>query len=64
MLGFEALTLCPIDRRLILPALLTAKELAWLNAYHAHVRATLLPLIKDSSAQNWLARATEAIAAE
>jgi len=64
MLSFETLTLCPIDRRLILPALLTAEELAWLNAYHAHIRAMLLPLIKESSAQKWLTQATEAIAAE
>ena len=34
-LGFEVLTLAPFDRRLIAPALLTAAELAWLNAYHA-----------------------------
>ena len=37
MLGFETLTLCPIDRRLIDTALLTAEQLAWLNAYHARV---------------------------
>ena len=37
MLGFETLTLCPIDRRLIDTSLLTAEELAWLNAYHDRV---------------------------
>jgi Xaa-Pro aminopeptidase len=37
MMGFETLTLAPIDRRLIEPSLLTAEELAWLNAYHARV---------------------------
>ena len=38
MLGFETLTLVPFDRRLIDPELLNRDELAWLNAYHAHVR--------------------------
>lgn len=35
MLSFDTLTFCPIDRRLVLPALLTDDELDWLNAYHA-----------------------------
>ena len=37
MLGFETLTLCPIERRLIEPGLLTPDELTWLDAYHARV---------------------------
>ncbi|MGH8498523.1 MAG: M24 family metallopeptidase C-terminal domain-containing protein, partial [Methylococcales bacterium] len=37
MLGFETLTLCPIDRRLIEDYLLTEDERAWLDAYHARV---------------------------
>lgn len=37
MMSFETLTLCPIDRRLIEPGLLSPEELAWLNAYHARV---------------------------
>ncbi|MBY0518824.1 MAG: aminopeptidase P family protein, partial [Sphingomonas sp.] len=43
MLGFETLTFCPIERSLIDPALLTAAERDWLNAYHAHVLAVLGP---------------------
>ncbi len=35
MLGFETLTLAPIDRRLIDRKLLTPDETAWLDAYHA-----------------------------
>jgi len=64
MLGFETLTLCPIDSKLILPALLSAEELAWLNAYHDHIYKTLLPFIKDSSTQQWLRQATAEIAAK
>ena len=37
MLGFETLTLCPIDRSLIEAKLLTPEEHAWLDAYHARV---------------------------
>jgi Xaa-Pro aminopeptidase len=37
MLGFETLTLAPIDRRMIVLELLSAEERAWLDAYHARV---------------------------
>ena len=60
MLEFETLTLAPLDRRLIEPALLTAEERAWLDAYHARVRQTLTPLL-DSETAAWLATATEAL---
>jgi Xaa-Pro aminopeptidase len=59
MLAFETLTWCPIDRRLVLPALMTAEELAWLNDYHAAVREKLLPLIDDEAVNAWLVKATE-----
>ena len=41
MLGFETLTLAPIDLALVEPKLLDADEIAWLDAYHARVRKTL-----------------------
>ena len=37
MLGFETLTLAPIDRRLIAADLLSDAERSWLDAYHARV---------------------------
>ena len=37
MLGFETLTICPIERRLIDTKLLTRDELHWLDTYHARV---------------------------
>lgn len=52
-LAFETLTLCPIDTRCLLPALLSQEELAWLNDYHAQVRARLAPLLKGE-ALAWL----------
>ena len=57
MLAFETITMAPIDRHLIDKKLLTAEEIAWLDAYHARVRDTLTPLL-DSADRQWLARAT------
>lgn len=37
MLGFETLTFAPIDRRLIVKAMLSEKEADWVNAYHRQV---------------------------
>ena len=55
--AFETLTLAPIDRRLVEPALMTADETAWLDAYHARVRETLAPLL-DAPTRAWLIAAT------
>lgn len=60
MMGFETLTLAPIDRRLIVPELLTEPERGWLNAYHAHVFNVLLREV-DSWTVNWLEAATAPI---
>ncbi|RMH47255.1 MAG: aminopeptidase P family protein [Alphaproteobacteria bacterium] len=62
MLSFETLTLCPIDRRLIDPALLDAAEGAWLDSYHAHVAAALAPLLPPETAA-WLRAACAPLAA-
>jgi Xaa-Pro aminopeptidase len=53
MLGFEQLTMAPIDRRLVDKALLSAEEIAQLDAYHASVLARIGPLL-DGDAQAWL----------
>ena len=60
MLGFETLTLAPIDRALIVPDMLLCAEREWLNAYHARVRQTLSPLV-DEATRAWLAEATAEI---
>jgi Xaa-Pro aminopeptidase len=41
MHSFETITLAPIDRRLIIPRLLSAEETAWLDTYHQRVLGTL-----------------------
>ncbi|MDV3458732.1 aminopeptidase P family protein [Sphingomonas sp. HF-S4] len=53
MLGFETLTFAPIERDLIEPALLTPKELQWLNAYHARVLEVVGPQLAEEERQ-WL----------
>ena len=53
MLGFETLTWCPIDRRLIEPALMDADERAWLDAYHAEVLARMGPQV-EGEVRGWL----------
>ena len=54
MMGFETLTLAPIDRALIEPSLLSAPERDWLNAYHARVLSEIGPLLAPD-ARAWLA---------
>ncbi|HYN40097.1 MAG TPA: aminopeptidase P family protein [Rhodospirillales bacterium] len=62
LLGFETLTLAPIDRRLIVSGLLDDVEAVWLDAYHARVAETLSPLV-DSTTRDWLLAATQPIRA-
>ena len=60
MLGFETLTLCPIDRRLIVPNMLSDDERNWLNAYHARVLSEIGPFL-DGGELNWLKKACAAV---
>jgi len=55
--AFETLSFAPIDRRLIDTAMLTAAERAWLDGYHARVRAEIGPLL-DAPTRAWLEQAT------
>ncbi|MCZ2328656.1 aminopeptidase P family protein [Bartonella sp. F02] len=57
MLSFETLTNCPIDRKLILPELLTSQERQWLNDYHAHVYQMNAPYLNKEDT-DWLKEAT------
>ncbi|PTS91755.1 MULTISPECIES: aminopeptidase P family protein [unclassified Caulobacter] len=53
---FEALTLAPIDRRLIDKALLTAEEIAQFDAYHARVLREIGPRV-EPEIRAWLEEA-------
>ncbi len=57
MLGFESLTLAPIDLCLIKPELLSPAETKWLDNYHKQVRETHMPHLSGEPA-NWLQQAT------
>lgn len=61
MMSFETLTLAPIDRRLIEPALLTKQECEWIDTYHANVLAKIGPLV-DRPAKSWLKTACAPLA--
>ena len=56
LLAFETLTLAPIDRRLVIPEMLTLDELNWLDGYHARVLAAHAPKL-DTVPRNWLSAA-------
>ena len=56
-LGFETLTLCPIDVKPIIADMLTADERRWLNDYHAMVFNRLKNSLNGEE-QAWLAVAT------
>ncbi|MDP2206142.1 MAG: aminopeptidase P family protein [Alphaproteobacteria bacterium] len=64
LLGFKTLTLAPVDRNLIEPALMSDDELKWLNDYHAEVARTLTPLLEkaDPKAAGFLKKSTQPIA--
>ena len=55
MLGFEPLTLAPIDRRLIDKSMMSRMEIDWLDAYHMRVENTLLDKV-DTATRGWLKR--------
>jgi Xaa-Pro aminopeptidase len=57
MHDFETLTFVPIDRRLVLPGLMSDEERDWLNAYHAACRDKIASRLSPE-AQIWLQAAT------
>ncbi len=59
-LGFETLTLCPIDTRCIEPGLLREDERAWLDDYHREVWRRVSPHV-GGAARDWLEARTRAM---
>ena len=59
-LAFEPVTFVPIDTSPILPGVLTADQLAWLNEYHRRVYAALAPSLTEAE-RTWLAGKCAAI---
>ncbi len=52
-LGFDTLTLAPIDRTLVDTSLMSRDELRWFDGYHARVLAEIGPQL-DGDARVWL----------
>lgn len=59
-LGFETLTLCPIETAPIIVSMLTPDERAWLNSYHKTVFEKLSPYLNDEE-KEWLREATKEV---
>lgn len=53
-LRFETITLFPFDLSLFDTSIMTADEIAWVNAYHTLVRDTLTPLLDTDAEREWL----------
>ncbi|KAJ7154608.1 peptidase M24, structural domain-containing protein [Mycena filopes] len=61
-LGFEHVTMCPIQTKLIDKTVFTVEEARWLNAYHAEIFAKVSGLLQnDPRALEWLKRECAAI---
>ena len=60
-LGFESLTLCPIDKMPIVKEMLLQEEIDWLNDYHRHVFEMLSPHLAQDECE-WLRDACAPIA--
>ncbi|MEK9847868.1 MAG: M24B family metallopeptidase, partial [Rhodospirillaceae bacterium] len=63
MLGFESLTLAPIDRSLVVTSMLDDKELSWWEEYHKRVLEAVGPLV-DGSTLAWLKKACRPLTIE
>ncbi|HQJ60403.1 MAG TPA: M24 family metallopeptidase, partial [bacterium] len=59
-LGFENITMCPVDIRAIEPGMLNAEEKKWLNDYHKDVFRNLSPQLGKEE-KEWLKKMTASI---
>ncbi|MEM9422623.1 MAG: aminopeptidase family protein P, partial [Pseudomonadota bacterium] len=57
MMGFETITLAPLDRRLIDKTIMTDNEVSWVDTYHTKVKDTLVAQI-PANVVDWLEAAT------
>ena len=58
ILGFETLTLAPLDPACVEASLLSEEESAWFDAYQARVMTEIGPLVDDAT-RSWLATVTQ-----
>ena len=61
---FSPLTLVPIETKLMDTSIMTAKDISWVNNYHATVRERVAPRLQGHErALAWLMKKTEPLAA-
>nr|XP_058958325.1 xaa-Pro aminopeptidase 1-like isoform X1 [Pocillopora verrucosa] len=63
-LGFEPITLFPIQTKLLMPSMLTAEEVDWINWYHGLCAEKVGSALREqgrTSALNWLIKETVAL---
>jgi Xaa-Pro aminopeptidase len=60
LLGFQNLTLAPLDKSLLDKKLLSLDEILWIDRYHAEVYKKLSPLL-DTNLKNWLKKSTKKV---
>lgn len=57
-LGFEKLTMIPIQHKCMDFDLLTPTEINWIDMYHAEIREKVAPLVKSKEGMAWLQKST------
>lgn len=63
-LGFEVVSLVPIQRKLLIPEMLTKQEITWLNDYHSMILEKVGSYLKQQGKHkilDWLIRETECL---
>lgn len=63
-LGFEPVTLVPIQTKMLVPSMLTAEEINWLNDYHEVCRELVGEALRErgkTSTFRWLLKETESL---
>ncbi len=58
--SFQTLTLCPIDKKMIISSLLNDNEVLWINNYHQKIFKTLKPYLKPTVIK-WLSKSCSPI---
>ena len=60
-LGFEYITLCPIQTKMMDTTIMSQEEVDWVNQYHKTVWERISPRLQDPETQQWLKDNTKPI---
>ena len=59
MMGFDTLTMVPLDLLSLILICLDKDEISWLKTYHQQVRRLISPHLETDKERKWLKRATK-----